>query len=119
MISAVAPEALAGTLEQIEALAGMVRLTHAVIVFRDPTHPRLTDAERDRLWRAFEVPIFEQVIAADGTLVAWECEAHEGLHVASPKLISGVALDRERCACGSLTPRLAAEPFKTRVAATS
>src|SRR6202050_2317838 len=26
------------------------------------------------------VPIFEQCLAPDGSLLAWECEAHDGLH---------------------------------------
>ena len=35
---------------------------------------------------AFRVPVFEQVIGKSGKLLAAECEAHDGLHVASPAL---------------------------------
>jgi hypothetical protein len=64
------PQAAAGSLAQIESLAGTVNLTHAVIIFRDVAEPGLTEAEHERLWRAFQVPAFEQIIAADGTLYA-------------------------------------------------
>jgi hypothetical protein len=114
------PQAIAATLEQLEALAGGVVLTHAVIVFRRPDQPRLNDAERDRLWRSFRVPSFEQIIAEDGTLLASECEAHAGLHIESAKLAVGSAIDDAVCGCGRMTPRLiGAEPTEAlrRVAA--
>lgn len=102
-----APQAIAATLPQLDALAGTVTLTHAVIVFRNEWDPRLTDDERDRLWRAFRVPAFEQIIAGDGTLLAAECEAHRGLHIESSKLAVGDdEIDRSPCACGKITPRL-------------
>ena len=103
-----APQVIAATLPQLEALTG-VCLTHAVIVFRRPLEPRLTDAERDRLWRAFHVPVFEQLIDERGNLLAGECEAHSGLHIESPKLAAGDnEVDRSPCACGRSTPRLIA-----------
>lgn len=101
------PQAIAGTLAQVESLAGAVNLTHAAIVFRDESEPRLTDAEHDRLWRAFQVPVFEQIVAPDGTLYAAECEAHDGLHIVSAKFIAGDReIDKTPCACGRSTPRL-------------
>ena len=101
------PEAIGATLAQFDALIGVVRLTHAAIVFRKEFEPRLNDAERDRLWRAFRVPVFEQIIADDGTLLAAECEAHSGLHIESPKLAAGDhEIDRAVCGCGRATPRL-------------
>jgi len=101
------PQAIAATLAQLEALAGVVRLSHAVIVFRREFEPRVNDAERDCLWNAFRVPVFEQMIAADCTLLAAECEAHDGLHIESSKLAIGDRdIDRSVCACGRATPRL-------------
>lgn len=98
---------MAGTLPRIESLAAKVQLTHALIVFRDEAEPRLTEPERDRLWRAFHVPVFEQILAPDGTLYAWECEAHDGLHIATPGFDTGKHLiDPSLCACGLATPRL-------------
>ena len=106
-VPAFQPQAIAATLRQLESLAGVVSLTHAVIVFRDSSEPRLTEVERDRLWRAFQVPAFEQIIAADGTLYAGECEAHDGLHIESSRLAAGDReIDRAPCACGRSTARL-------------
>jgi hypothetical protein len=101
------PQAIAGTLAEIESLAGVVNLTHAVIVFRDETDPRLTAQEHDWLWRAFQVPVFEQIIARDGTLYAGECDAHDGLHIESAHFdTGGQTVDATPCACGRSTARL-------------
>jgi hypothetical protein len=62
---------------------------------------------RDRLWRKFRVPSFEQIIDEDGTLFAAECEVHCGLHIESARFAVGDhEIDREPCACGRATPRL-------------
>ena len=101
------PQAIAATLPQLDALAGSVTLTHAVIVLRKQWEPGLNEAERDRLWRAFRVPAFEQIIAEDCKLLASECEAHDGLHIESAKLAVGDhEIDRSVCPCGKTTPRL-------------
>ena len=101
------PQAIAATLSQLDALAGSVTVTHALIVLRKQWEPRLNEAERDRLWRTFHVPLFEQIIAEDCTLLASECEAHDGLHIVSSKLAVGDhEIDRSMCACGKTAPRL-------------
>jgi len=108
--AAFAPAAVAGTLEQLNALArdGIPSLTHAVIILSRPEQPRLTDAGRESLWWAFGVPVFEQVIGKSGKLLAAECEAHDGLHIASPALsLHGESVDDSHCPCGRKTPRIA------------
>ncbi len=101
------PQALAAPLDRLEALAGKLTLTHAVIVFRREWEPRLDAAQRDRLWRAFRVPVFEQILAENGALLAAECEAHDGLHIESAKFAAGDhEIDRAACACGKTSPRL-------------
>lgn len=114
------PAAVAGTREQLLALAEYrPRLTHALIVLARSGEPLTTAAERDRLWRAFGVPMFEQIIDGDGRLLAGECEAHDGLHVA----VTGRAWDdywteTGRCGCGQKSPRLhAPEPVERERAA--
>ena len=68
----------------------------------------MTDADRECLWWAFRVPVFEQVIGKSGKLLAAECEAHDGLHVASPdRPLHGEALDDSLCPCGRKSPRIA------------
>jgi len=110
-----APQAVAGTLSQIEELARAgVSLSHAVIVLGRPADPRLTDADRERLWDAFHVPAFEQIIGGDCKLLAAECEAHDGLHVESPLFAPDPdQIDRNPCACGRTAPRLSSpEPIE-------
>ncbi len=41
------------------------------------------------LWRSLGLPVFEQLTAWDGTVIARECEIHDGLHVA-PEAIAEV-----------------------------
>jgi hypothetical protein len=105
------PAAIAGTWTQIEALLGekIPSLTHAVIVLARSRDQLLTQADRDRLWRAFRVPIFEQILGEDGAVLAAECEAHDGLHVESPKLrVELTWLEAAVCGCGRNTPRIKA-----------
>jgi hypothetical protein len=67
----------------------------------------LSAAERERLWRAFRVPIFEQIIGPDGELLAAECEAHDGLHVEAAGFSwDAYRMERAPCGCGRKTPRL-------------
>jgi hypothetical protein len=104
-----APAAVAGTLEQICALAQIQipSLTHALIVLARPSGRRLTENDRERLWQDFRLPVFEQIIGPSGELLAAECEAHDGLHVESSDLPLGPeTLDTAPCPCGRKTPRV-------------
>jgi hypothetical protein len=107
--AAFAPTAVAGTFEQLCELenTGIRSLTHAVIVLGRLEQPRLSEPDRERLWAAFRVPVFEQVIGKAGKLLAAECEAHDGLHVESPSLpLVDESLDDSPCPCGRKTPRI-------------
>jgi hypothetical protein len=108
--SAFAPAAIAAPREQLLGLAAADRppgLTHAVIALASPGDPILSIAERERLWRAFRVPVFEQIIGPNGELLAAECEAHDGLHIEIPGLPwDGYRLELSACGCGRKTPRL-------------
>jgi hypothetical protein len=104
-----APAAIAATFDQLCALDRSVvpSLTHAVIVVARAGWDRLTEENRERLWRAFRVPVFEQVIGKSGELLAAECEAHDGLHVESTRLpIDHEYVDASPCPCGRKTPRI-------------
>jgi hypothetical protein len=89
------PEAIAGPVAVLMRLADAAcqadaaspRVTRAIVAFTGLEHGALSDTERDRLWQVFEVPIFEQYLGADGSLLAWECEAHEGLHTVEENAI--------------------------------
>jgi hypothetical protein len=108
--AAFAPAAIAGTREPLLELAAGAApaLTHALIVISRPGDPLLPPADRERLWRAFRVPVFQQIVGARGELLAAECEAHDGLHVETPdRDWSGYSVETGVCACGRKTPRLA------------
>jgi hypothetical protein len=92
-----------------------------LVAFTGSRHGFLDVSDRERLWRRFGVPVFEQLIDDDGRIFASECEAHEGLHIddwvshtltdgevvvnGSP---SGVAARQIAglCGCGRIGPRL-------------
>jgi len=101
------PTAIAGRVDVLRALARRnVDLRHAVIAFTE-LKSRLTERDREFLWQAFGVPVFEQCLGVKNELVAGECEAHEGLHLWRPvprDWDGDVA--KSRCACGSVAPRL-------------
>jgi hypothetical protein len=123
------PEALAAPLEAALELAdlkaaGQIELrslNFALVVFTGPSQPRVDHEHRDRLWRAFQVPLFEQFCGPDAAVIAHECEAHDGLHLApgsGARIEEGelrignystgltALLDTAHCECGDETPRL-------------
>ena len=107
------PAAIAGTWRQMEALleSRIASLTHALIVLARPRDLLLTAEQRKELWRAFRVPVFEQIIGENGALLAAECEAHAGLHIESPKLeLAGRAIEQSPCGCGRNTSRVTGRP---------
>jgi hypothetical protein len=109
--AAFAPAAIVGTWEQLRSLerVAIPSLTHAVIVLWRPGQQRLTETDRDRLWDAFRVPVFEQVIGKSGELLAAECEAHDGLHLESSRLrLDDEYVDAAPCPCGRKTARIGA-----------
>jgi hypothetical protein len=85
-------KALAGTFcELARAAARGVEARRAVYVLTPESQP-LSDGERDELWRLFQVPVYA-LLKRDDRVVAWECEAQNGLHVA----LGGPEM---ACACG-------------------
>jgi hypothetical protein len=101
------PSSIAGRMDVLRELARRpVDLRHAVIVFTE-LQERLAKRDREFLWQAFGVPVFEQCLDARNHLVAGECEAHEGLHLWGrvPAEWCGV-VEQGVCACGSAVPRL-------------
>ena len=107
-----APAAIAATPAQLDALRStrIPSLRNAIIALVRPGEPNLSEDEREHLWRAFRVPVFEQRIDESCNLLAAECEAHDGLHVQSPGLIprEGEIVETAQCGCGRTTPRLIA-----------
>lgn len=105
----------------------------------------LAPHHRELLWRAFQVPVFEQLLSWEGSVIGRECEVHCGLHLDEETVIAtvrdeelllthlnhvenpivlartgysaGIATDP--CDCGTTSPRLCQlTPVQTRVRAT-
>ena len=132
-----APQALAAPLDALRAAAStpgrQSPLRNAVIAFSGILEGPLTPEDGDRLWRQYQVPVFEQFLGMAGELLAWECEVHHGLHIreqsahfemgegdrllvsflANPRLpllrlqtgLTGRVV-KESCPCGEASPRL-------------
>ena len=115
-----APEAIVAPLEVALSLAekklrGMAALSNltAAVVLTDIDGEALSEHGRELLWKAFGVPVFEQLRSREGAIVARECEVHDGLHL-DPEArvarelgaLSAAMMVREPCECGSETPRL-------------
>jgi hypothetical protein len=64
--------------------------------------------DRDLLWRAFGVPVFEQLRDSGGIIIARECEVHDGLHLAGAAEAPGIPCElvTGHCECGAETPRI-------------
>jgi hypothetical protein len=99
------PGSIAGPLEQLRSLAREAwPLDQALVVFTYASGPGISLPDRETLWKAFGVPIFEQYLSPRNKLLATECDAHSGLHVVWG--CEGLPLEREVCACGNPSPRL-------------
>jgi hypothetical protein len=102
------PAALAGRLDTLlDIERELDRLpTHGVVVFTPAGGRCLSETDRDAVWDAYRVPVFEQVITAEGRLVAWECEAHDGLHlVDGARTASRDTVETDICHCGVRSAR--------------
>jgi hypothetical protein len=116
-----APEALVAPLDLALSLADRKRrgildlpsVRTAIVVLTYSEDSPLADDYRDLLWRAWGVPIFEQLRGPDGTVIARECEVHDGLHIVGTDAGNDVGHNAARleivsgvCECGLETPRL-------------
>jgi len=138
------PECLAGPADTLLQMARGFRrgrmalptIRHSVVAFSDLRSGLLAETDRDALWNAFQVPVFEQLRGLSGELLAAECEAHSGLHLCArdaviefdssrhcPELVFTSLVNRSQpairlatgwspklddsvCACGTRHPRL-------------
>jgi hypothetical protein len=136
-ISSFAPQILAGATDTLQAYADglfhgkwdLPSLDTAVFNLTAIGNNLITHAQREKLWRAFHVPVYELLFDPDAGLLASECEAHEGWHVRHNQLRfdlqSGIIVFRKNgafarpvvtgltaegldgiCACGDEAPLL-------------
>ena len=94
------PDLLAGPLKVLVRWAGresrhVPSVQRALVAFTGIEEGPLLESVRDLLWNTFEVPVFEQRLGANGSVLAWECEAHEGLHIVEENVVIEQGLNRE------------------------
>jgi hypothetical protein len=85
-------------------------LNTAIVVLTSFDDSPLAARHRDLLWRAFGVPVFEQLRGSDGAVIASECEVHDGLHMIESLPGTRGEVVTDHCACGAETPRLRSPP---------
>jgi hypothetical protein len=81
--------ALAAPVSKVRELAAAIesghneiqQLRHFVVSFTGADHGEICEEDHERFWRVFQVPVFEQRLGFDGRMIAYECEAHDGLHI--------------------------------------
>ena len=128
------PRVLVGSAADLRRLAERIKsgklslptVDHAIFVITQCGKKPLTDFVRVLLWQAFGVPLYELLISPEGTLLASECEAHEGWHVEPgaafsvnhrkllvdfadrKRLATGISgyIETEPCPCGRAGMRL-------------
>jgi hypothetical protein len=119
------PEMIAATRRQVESLLRSKTIgasagipSFGLVVLSRPGERLLNASERDCLWQTLRVPVYEQMIGTDSTLLAAECEAHDGLHLSHADLqVTGYTLVRTPCGCGRKTPRIiASAPSQAKAA---
>jgi len=99
------PASVAGPWVQVLQVARAGgRVEHSIVVFTYPGEPGLSALERESLWNAFGVPVFEQYLGPKSELLATECDAHAGLHVVNG--YEELDLEHDVCSCGNRAPRL-------------
>jgi hypothetical protein len=130
-----APNVVVGSANDLQGLAAQsdesaldtCSIDHALVAITHYGAKPLTDILRVALWQSFGVPIFELYLGLDNSLLAAECEAHEGWHLAQGvgfALLNGrelildgagnaglrtglsATLDPKPCPCGRTTVRL-------------
>jgi hypothetical protein len=87
-------------LEQAAANGVSAELAVFALITRDG--PPLTSAQRDRLWKLFQTPVYAILTGSDGRIAGFECEAQDGFHLPGKP-----AADAETvCECGRPGPLL-------------
>jgi hypothetical protein len=128
-------QAIAGTLQALLRLAGrgetLPGSARRVIVHTSFGEPLLPDLAREGLWRAFDLPVFEELRGSEGELLAFECDTHASFHLVTDSAIFEIldgelvitslvavtypivrlrtglagAMDRRACPCGEVVER--------------
>lgn len=112
------PQALAGWWNELSEVARRIllgelelpSLQFPLILFSRPESAPLPPRCHDLLWQWFRLPTFEQIRGAGGELLAYECAARCGFHLAPSADVARLRLVRSGfpCPCGNPSPLLCA-----------
>jgi hypothetical protein len=120
------PEAVAAPVGVLRTLAlgidggrgRLPSLKFAAIAFTGPwPGGLLREEDRELFWRVFQVPVFEQHLGPDGRVVAWECEAHRGLHLLPTRAVVENSAHHQLLVTSLTDLRRPAVRLRTRLAA--
>jgi len=98
---------------QMDGILKLPHLNTALVALTGAGEGALESADRDFLWLVFGLPVFEQFRNDAGTVIARECEIHDGLHLdpvaprsagLTGRIVTGC------CECGSEAPRVVRFP---------
>ena len=104
-------------------------LPGSMTVLTGPGCGFLSAGDRDLFWQVYQAPIYERLIGFDVRTAAWECDAHDGLHIDGDEAVfeivdgelvltslsqrflrarTGFAAEWSRgdCPCGAAAPRI-------------
>lgn len=108
------PQALAGWWNDLEEVARRLiegglelpDLQFPILVFSHVSSGPMPRRSHDLLWDWFRVPTYEQIRGSGGELLAYECAARDGFHLAAGADPSSLPLGRsaEPCRCGNPAP---------------
>ena len=92
-------KALAGTFTELTRAAARGAEAQRAVFVLTREDEFLSDGQRDELWILFQVPVYALRLDGGGRVIAWECEAQNGLH-------SSGAGGSSDCPCGRRGQRL-------------
>jgi len=100
--------ALAGTFLQLwHAGLRCAAARRAIFLVHDSGSPWVAESEREMLWRLFEVPVLGLLVNERREVLAYECEAQQGMHLnSSPWSVPDAGVDSSGCICGRSGQRL-------------
>ena len=100
---------LTGNFQELAQAARQgARVERALFLLIEQGAPLPSGTQRDQLWKWFEVPCYVLLVNANGKVIAYECEAQDGLHLVGRRPKAG---DDESalCPCGRPGPKIARE----------
>ena len=60
---------------------GLQSLRHSLVMQFQIGEAWIAEDEREQLWSAFQVPVYEQLCDRAGQVLTFECEARHGMHI--------------------------------------